>query len=144
MIGEPMSMGITVEDFKYINGVNDSEYIELLKNAYERQKRITSKAIAKLKEQPEQKWIPVSERLPEEHESMFARFYGSERWNRSMWLRQSDRVIVTSELADGTRITETARTRDGEWKPDHAILKREIVAWMPLPKPYKGETDETY
>lgn len=94
--------------------------------------------------QPEQRWIPVSERLPEEHESMFARFYGSERWNRSMWLRQSDRVIVTSELADGTRITETARTRDGEWKPDHAILKREIVAWMPLPKPYKGETDETY
>lgn len=55
-----MSMGITVEDFKYISGVNDSEYIELLKNAYERQKHITSKAIAKLKEQPEQKkgqWI---------------------------------------------------------------------------------------
>lgn len=48
-----MSTGITVEDFKYIRGVNDSEYIELLKNAYERQKRITSKAIAKLKEQPE-------------------------------------------------------------------------------------------
>lgn len=46
-----MSMGIMVEDFKYIRGVNDSEYIELLKNAYERQKRITSKAIAKLKEQ---------------------------------------------------------------------------------------------
>jgi len=96
------------------------------------------------RKQPEQRWIPVSERLPEEHESMFARFYGSERWNRSMWLRQSDRVIVTSELADGTRITETATTRDGEWKPDHTILKREIVAWMPMPKPYKGETDETY
>ena len=94
--------------------------------------------------QPEQRWIPVSERRPEEHESMFTRFYGSERWNRSMWLRQSDRVIVTSELADGTRITETATTRDGEWKPDHTILKREIVAWMPMPKPYKGETDETY
>ena len=48
-----MSMGITVEDFKYIRGVNDSEYIELLKNAYESQRYITSKAIAKLKEQPE-------------------------------------------------------------------------------------------
>ena len=46
-------MGITVEDFKYVRGVNDAEYIELLKNAYERQKHITSKAIAKLKEQPE-------------------------------------------------------------------------------------------
>ena len=47
-----MSMGIMVEEFKYVRGVNDSEYIELLKNAYERQKYITSKAIAKLKEQP--------------------------------------------------------------------------------------------
>lgn len=47
-----MSMGITVEDFKYVRGVNDAEYIELLKNAYERQKYIASKAIAKLKEQP--------------------------------------------------------------------------------------------
>lgn len=45
--------GITVDDFKYIRGVNDAEYIELLKNAYERQKRITSKAIAKLKKQTE-------------------------------------------------------------------------------------------
>lgn len=48
-----MSAGITVEDFKYVRGVNDAEYIELLKNAYEGQKYITSKAIAKLKEQPE-------------------------------------------------------------------------------------------
>ncbi len=48
-----MSMGMMVEDFKYVRGVNDAEYIELLKNAYERQKFITSKAIAKLKERPE-------------------------------------------------------------------------------------------
>ena len=48
-----MSAGMTVEDFKYVRGVNDAEYIELLKNAYEGQKYITSKAIAKLKEQPE-------------------------------------------------------------------------------------------
>lgn len=55
-----MSAGITVEDFKYVRGVNDAEYIELLKNAYEGQKYITSKAIAKLKKQPERKvgrWI---------------------------------------------------------------------------------------
>jgi len=55
-----MSAGITVEDFKYVRGVNDAEYIELLKNAYEGQKYITSKAIAKLKKQPKRKkgkWI---------------------------------------------------------------------------------------
>ena len=57
-----MSAGITVEDFKYVRGVNDAEYIELLKNAYERQKYITSKAIAKLKKQPKRKigeWVQV-------------------------------------------------------------------------------------
>lgn len=55
-----MSAGITVEDFKYVRGVNDAEYIELLKKAYEGQKYITSKAIAKLKKQPERKtgrWV---------------------------------------------------------------------------------------
>ena len=90
---------------------------------------------------PDLHWIPVSERMPEEHESMFSKFHGTPRWSQSMWLRQSDQVLVTSELADGTRITETARTRDGEWKPDHVILKREIVAWMPMPmpKPYKED-----
>ena len=93
------------------------------------------------RKQPEQRWIPVSERLPEERDSMFSKFHGTLRWRPSMWLRQSDWVLVTSELADGTRITETARTRDGEWKPDHVILKREIVAWMPMPEPYKGERD---
>lgn len=94
---------------------------------------------SRLPAEPEPGWIPVSERLPEEHDSMFSKFHGTPRWRPSMWLRQSDRVLVTSELADGTRITETARTRDGEWKPDHAILKREIVAWMPMPEPYKED-----
>lgn len=42
-----------VNNFKHIPGKNDAEYIELLKDALERKKIIISKAIAKLKEQPE-------------------------------------------------------------------------------------------
>ena len=45
-----MSGNITVNDFKYIQGKNDAEYISLLKDSLECQKRITSKAIAKIKE----------------------------------------------------------------------------------------------
>lgn len=40
---------LTVNVFKWIRGVNDAEYIELLLNALDRQKKITAKAIDKLK-----------------------------------------------------------------------------------------------
>lgn len=39
----------TVKCFKWVRGVNDAEYIELLLNALDRQKKITAKAIDKLK-----------------------------------------------------------------------------------------------
>ena len=48
-----MSVAPTANEFRYIEGVNDDEYIKLLKKALERQKALTSKAIAKLKIQPE-------------------------------------------------------------------------------------------
>ncbi len=40
---------LTVNDFKWTRGVNDAEYIKLLLNALDRQKKITAKAIDKLK-----------------------------------------------------------------------------------------------
>ena len=43
-------MSIKVHDFKYIPGKNDVEYIKLLEEALERQRTITAKAIAKIKE----------------------------------------------------------------------------------------------
>lgn len=30
-------------------------------------------------------WIPVSERLPEEHDSIFAKFKGTDNWKRGMF-----------------------------------------------------------
>lgn len=39
----------TVKCFKWVRGVNDAEYIELLLDALDRQKKITAKAIDKLK-----------------------------------------------------------------------------------------------
>lgn len=43
-------MSIQVNDFQYIQGKNDSEYIKLLKDALERQKQITNKAVHRIKE----------------------------------------------------------------------------------------------
>ena len=34
---------------------------------------------------PKQRWIPCDVRMPEEHDSIFAKFKGSDRWNSLMW-----------------------------------------------------------
>ena len=44
-----MSGGITVKEFKHIPGVNDAEYIKKLEELQEIDKRIISKAVAKIK-----------------------------------------------------------------------------------------------
>lgn len=85
------------------------------------------------------RWIPVSERLPEEHDSIFAKFKGTDKWSNAMFERASDDVNITYEFEDGTRKTATSYTIDGEWKLEHRITKRKVIAWQPLPAPYKGE-----
>ena len=78
-------------------------------------------------------WISCEDRLPEEHDSMFMKLYGTDKWNCSMWKTQSDYVIVTKEFKDGTRKTDMMRTHDGEWFSDIRIVKFKIIAWKPIP-----------
>lgn len=84
-------------------------------------------------------WIPVEERLPEEHDSIFAKFKGTSKWNGAMWEKQSYEVNVTYELEDGTRKATTSYTLDGVWKleKESKVVKKKVVAWQPLPEPYK-------
>lgn len=89
-----------------------------------------------------QLWIPCSKRLPEEHESIWAKAKGTDRWSEAMWEKQSDEVIVTELFEDGTTRTDTACTHDGEWYVKIKAVKRKIIAWMPLPEPYKEGQDE--
>lgn len=84
------------------------------------------------------KWIPCSERLPEECESMFTKYKGTDRWDDAMFEKISDDVNVTVEFEDGKRKTKTLHTIDGKWKMDNGIVKYNVVAWQQLPKPYKG------
>lgn len=86
-------------------------------------------------------WIPCSKRLPEEHDSIFAIYKDTHLWSKSMFEKVSDPVNITYELEDGTRKTGTSHTLDGKWKieKENRIVKRKVVAWQPLPNPYKGE-----
>ena len=82
----------------------------------------------------EQKWIPVTERLPEEDF-----WYGSE-------VQTSDFVLITvqGENADNV-IVDYGYTRDGVWKSETCDIdipdSWKVTAWMPLPEPYKGDKE---
>lgn len=82
------------------------------------------------------KWVSVAERLPEEADSIFAKFYGTEKWDNAMFRKYSDNVIVCIEYEDGTRRSGVARTLDGKWNLK-GVWKMKVTHWMPLPQPPK-------
>lgn len=93
--------------------------------------------IKTIEEQPRvDQWIPCSEDMPAEYESVFARFKGTSKWMEGMYEKCSDDVIVTVKFTDGSRKTMAMHTTDGEWRTSDLPV-REVIAWMPMPKPYK-------
>jgi hypothetical protein len=81
--------------------------------------------------QPEQRWIPVTERLPEEKDAgRILKKLGTSK--------RSEYVLATVEVK-GERMTITACTYDGEWdwNMKYAFPDYKIIAWMPLPEPPK-------
>ena len=101
----------------WAKGLEPSQYIEIIPPA-----------------QPEPHWIPVSERMPEEHE-----WIGTKKFGTTM----SDEVYVTFENSKGERFTKHLHFHNGElsrydkthmdaWFKDY-----KPIAWMPLPEPYK-------
>lgn len=101
------------------------------------------RVLLKLVEKAESfEWIPISERLPEEHDSVFAKLYGTDKWRSKLWRTTSNRVIATIKYNDGTVIVKDAFTHDGEWTVEKRNTNCKVIAWMPLPKPYKENEDD--
>jgi hypothetical protein len=90
-------------------------------------------------DEKENGWIPVSQRLPEEHDSIFAKFKGTDNWKRGMFEKTSKYVIATVVFDDGTVLVEQAHTTDGIWRTDKKVLGGTVVAWMDYPKPYRED-----
>lgn len=83
-------------------------------------------------------WISVKDRLPAETHSIFFRFYGTNKWNKSMWREQSDKVLVTVAFKDGTKIVTTGETHDGIWNTTISrTLEPVVTHWAEMPEPPK-------
>lgn len=89
--------------------------------------------------QPEPHWIPCDKRMPEEHEWIGTKTFGT---------TISDEVYVTFESPKGERFTKHLSFQNGKVS---SFTQREIdvfykdavpIAWMPLPDPYKGGDSE--
>ena len=69
--------------------------------------------IGKYEEKSQGEWIPVSERLPEINKE----------------------VVVTDIETEDTYCSWYHG--NGYWECDNGVLKNRIIAWQPLPEPYK-------
>lgn len=84
-------------------------------------------------------WIPVEDGMPEERNSMFAKWKGTDKWSAAMFEKISDDVNVTVEYEDGTRRTITAHTLDGKWALPNRVIEQKVIAWRPMPEPCRKE-----
>lgn len=89
-------------------------------------------------------WIPVSEKLPKEHDSIFAKLYGTDKWSNALWRTRSKEVLVTIEYENGARTVKSSHTTDGKWwiEKKTTLSKFKVIAWMPMPEPYKEKENE--
>lgn len=96
-------------------------------------------AISALKKQEADRWIPVTERLPEVHESGNS-FSGI--------FMQSDPVLVygTAEYEEEGQfhVVTYCDDLDGQtyWSTDDALTVKGVKAWRPLPEPYTEKKND--
>ena len=84
-----------------------------------------------------QEWISVKDDMPKEHDSIFARFYGTDKWRTGMFRTASDDVNACVEYEDGSRLVKALHTIFGEWHMSGIPGGGVVTHWMPLPEPPK-------
>lgn len=104
---------------------DDTEVIEEHLANYKRRAEDHRQLAKWLKELKQKRWIPVSERLPE----------------KNVW------VLATFKMANGKTSVDIKRINqwNGQWESNYDFdvsYYDNVIAWMPLPAPYKKESEE--
>ena len=100
---------------------------EVLENALNRIEKLEkTKLSALLPVAPTQRWIPVSERLPEPNRAVLT--YVNTGKSETFCLANWNDACGDWEEWIGTRMLESE-------------MEYKVLAWMPLPQPYKGESE---
>ena len=84
----------------------------------------------------ENKWIPVTEQLPDE-DDVFKNLKEINKWKRVTFEKKSKRVLATVKWEHGGTCTLQAHTVDGVWITDPNTFLGQVIAWMPMPEPYR-------
>ena len=96
-------------------------------------KRGLQEAVQTVNKEPTvNQWIPCSERLPDE-----------DYWTGANFQYSADVLMTVYNAEDEETIIDYGHTVDGSWYSDttDCLVPSgwEVLAWMPLPEPYKGE-----
>lgn len=62
--------------------------------------------LTKYEETENKEWIPVTKKMPEEHDSIFAKLKGTDEWKPAMFEKISKNVLATVEYDDGTLLSK--------------------------------------
>ena len=78
-------------------------------------------------QEPERKWIPVSERLPDNYKEVLV------QWEKTNRVQNLVVVFISVGLIN----------EHGEWcnADGFGIFNGKVIAWQPLPECWKGESD---
>ena len=83
-----------------------------------------------------QQWIPCSERLPDKEGEYLVTF--NDKWHgprvRALWYGTPFDIIIDRD--------KWVFYCDHEYGFETFAPRKPIVAWMPLPEPYRGKTNE--
>ena len=123
-VGEYLEAVKIVLDMETHNSISKKMIISVCKWLVE----IAEKAVSPYR------WIPCSERMPEEHE-----WIGTKKFGTTI----SDEVYVTFENEKGERFCQHMKFQNGElsrydqFHMDTWFKGSKPIAWMPLPEAYK-------